>query len=42
VPPTGQTAKADYVYVMTFADGKISHMTKIWNDGWTLKQLGWA
>jgi len=25
------------------ADGdKIRHMTKIWNDGISLKQLGWA
>jgi hypothetical protein len=30
------------VYVMEFADGKIRHMTKIWNDGFSLKQLGWA
>jgi predicted ester cyclase len=42
VPPTGQAAKSDYVYVLTFTDGKVSHMTKVWNDGWALKQLGWA
>lgn len=23
---------ADYVYAMTFADGKVAGMTKIWND----------
>lgn len=40
--PTGKSAAADYVYVMDFNDGKIKHMTKIWNDGHTLKQLGWA
>jgi len=27
--------------VMEFQDGKISHMTKIWNAGWALKELGW-
>ncbi|MDX6619999.1 MAG: hypothetical protein QOK36_2385, partial [Gaiellales bacterium] len=35
-------ASADYVYVMEFADGKISHMTKIWNAGLTMKELGWG
>ena len=42
VPPTGKTAHADYVYVMDFANGRIRHMTKIWNAGISLKQLGWA
>jgi predicted ester cyclase len=42
VPPTGSTVAADYVYVMQFDGDKIHHMTKIWNDGHTLKQLGWA
>ncbi|UWQ04052.1 nuclear transport factor 2 family protein [Aliiroseovarius crassostreae] len=41
-PPTGKTVAADYVYVMDFEGDKISHMTKIWNDGHSLKQLGWA
>jgi len=41
VPPTGQRAETDYVYVMQFDAGKIRHMTKIWNDGFALKQLGW-
>jgi len=41
VPPTGKEVEADYVYVMTFDDGQIRHMTKIWNDGISLKQLGW-
>jgi hypothetical protein len=26
---------------MEFEDGKISHMTKIWNAGWAMKELGW-
>jgi steroid delta-isomerase-like uncharacterized protein len=42
VPTTGKTAEADYVYVMDFDGDKIRHMTKIWNDGITLRQLGWA
>ena len=42
VPATGQAAKSDYVYVIKLSNGKVSHMTKIWNDGWALKQLGWA
>jgi predicted ester cyclase len=42
VRPTRKRVEADYVYVMEFADGKIRHMTKIWNDGFSLKQLGWA
>jgi predicted ester cyclase len=41
-PPTGKKAKADYVYVMFFEGDKIRHMTKIWNSGITLQQLGWA
>ncbi len=42
VPPTGKRVEADYVYVMEFDGDKIRHMTKIWNDGITLKQLGWV
>jgi predicted ester cyclase len=42
VAPTGRTAEADYVYVMEFEGDRICHMTKIWNSGITLKQLGWA
>jgi len=42
VPPTGQSTNSDYVYVKEFEDGKISHMSKIWNAGWAMKELGWA
>ncbi len=42
VPPTGKSAAADYVYVMDFDGDKIRHMTKIWNDGHTMRQLGWG
>lgn len=41
VPPTGNSFEADYVYVMEFDGDRIRHMTKIWNDGLSLKQLGW-
>jgi predicted ester cyclase len=42
VPPTGRRANTDYVYVMQFEGDKIVHMTKIWNAGLALKDLGWA
>ena len=42
VPPTGKALAADYVYHMEFEDGRIRHMTKIWNDTISLQQLGWA
>jgi len=42
VEPTGKTIAADYVYAMQFEGGLIKHMTKIWNDGISLEQLGWA
>ncbi len=41
-PATGKALAADYVYSMAFDGDKIRHMTKIWNDGHSLKQLGWA
>jgi predicted ester cyclase len=42
VPPSGKKVEADYVYVMQFDGDRIKHMTKIWNDGFSLRQLGWA
>ena len=42
LPPTGKSTSTDYVYVIEFENGKISHMTKIWNAGLALKDLGWA
>jgi predicted ester cyclase len=41
-PPTGKSLKTDYVYVMDFDGDKIRHMTKIWNAGFAMKQLGWV
>ena len=42
LPPTGRSTSSDYVYVMEFADGKIRHMTKIWNAGFAMRELGWV
>jgi len=42
MPPTNQSTTSDYVYAMVFSDGKIKHMTKVWNDGHALAELGWA
>lgn len=41
VPPTGKEAEADSVYIMEFEGEQIRHMTKVWNDVVSLKQLGW-
>jgi predicted ester cyclase len=40
--PTGKSLSTDYVYTIEFDGDKIRHMTKIWNDGWALRELGWA
>ena len=42
VPPTGRDVSTDYVYVMQFEGDKIVHMTKIWNAGLALRELGWV
>ena len=42
VPPTGKSISSDYVYVVHFDGDKIKGLTKIWNDVYGLKQLGWA
>jgi steroid delta-isomerase-like uncharacterized protein len=42
LPATGKHTDTDYVYVMQFDDGKINHMTKIWNSGWAMRELGWT
>ena len=41
-PPTGKRVASDYVYVMDFDGDRIRHMTKIWNAGVAMKQLGWV
>ena len=40
--PTGNRIESDYVYVMDFDGDMIRHMTKIWNDGFAMRQLGWG
>lgn len=40
--PTGKSTNTDYVYVMNFEGDKIRHMTKIWNAGWAMRELGWS
>ncbi|WP_120078612.1 ester cyclase [Aurantiacibacter odishensis] len=42
VPPTGKAIASDYCYVFRFEDGRIAHMTKIWNDGYAMREAGWA
>ena len=42
VPPTGMKFTADYVYVIEFFGDRISHITKVWNSAWTVRELGWA
>jgi predicted ester cyclase len=42
VPPTGKSVESDYAYLMEFRDGKIEHVTKIWNAPFAMNQLGWA
>ncbi len=41
VAATDKSIAADYVYVMTFQGDRISHLTKIWNDTYTMQHLGW-
>ena len=41
-PPTDKSIAADYVYAMEFDGDRIRHMTKIWNDVRSLRELGWA
>jgi predicted ester cyclase len=42
VQPTGRRTSTDYVYVMQFEGDKIAHLTKIWNAGLAMKDLGWS
>lgn len=41
-PPTGKTVHTEYVYVIEFSGDKVSRMTKIWNAGYALRELGWV
>lgn len=42
VPPSGKQVATDYVYVMDFDGDRIRHVTKIWNDVWAMRQIGWV
>ncbi len=42
VPATNKSIAADYVYHMVFDGERLQHMTKIWNDAFSMQQLGWA
>lgn len=43
VPPTNKKTVSEYVYAIKMnAENKVESMIKIWNDGWALKELGWA
>ena len=43
VEPTNKETHTDYVYSITMNDeDKVQQMTKIWNSGWALKELGWV
>lgn len=41
-PATNRSTNTDYVYVMQFQGDRISHMTKIWNAGWAMREIGWV
>jgi len=43
VPPTNKSIKSDYVYIVTFdPQGKITNMSKVWNNLLAFKQFGWS
>lgn len=42
IPATGKSMSANYCYAMKFDGDRIAHMTKIWNDGHSVRELGWA
>jgi hypothetical protein len=43
IPPTNKATNTDYVYAVRMnGDGKVAAMTKIWNDGYALAELGWT
>lgn len=41
VPPSGSRVETDYVYVMEFDGDRIRHLSKVWNHGFAMRQLGW-
>jgi len=42
VPPTNKETATHYVYIVKMNENaKVSHMTKVWNAPWAMKELGW-
>ena len=41
VSPTSNSTASHYVYHIVLDDDRIRHVTKIWNDGFSLGELGW-
>lgn len=43
VEPTNKTMHANYTYCAVMnEDNKITEMTKVWNDGYSMTEIGWA
>jgi predicted ester cyclase len=42
VEPTGRMTETDYVYLLRFEADRIRSMTKVWNDGLVMRDLGWV
>lgn len=42
VPPTNMETASHYVYALQMNDdSKVSHMVKVWNATWAMRELGW-
>jgi hypothetical protein len=43
LPATNKSTKTDYVYICKMNnEGKCVSLTKVWNDGYCLQEMGWA
>jgi hypothetical protein len=43
VPPTNKETNSHYVYILKMGDdGKVSHLSKVWNAPWAMNELGWT
>ncbi len=43
VPPTQKQTHSHYVYVVQMDDNDlVTHMTKVWNAPWAMRELGWG
>ena len=41
-PPTGKCTSTNFVYKSTSTACMIDGLDKVWNDDWSLAELGWA